>query len=657
MAENFSARGRLDSWKEIADYLKRDTRTAIRWEQERGMPVHRVPGGKRQAVFAFTDEIDAWLLSQEAQPSSETAQGAPVVKKGKEKRRARANLGVGVVIGACLVAGLGIAGFFLARSRRSTAIDGLDQRTHDGYQKEGLFTDGTTLYFGERVGAKLVIASAPANGGPVHRIETPFSNVMLEDLSNDGTRLLIRSMEGISHSGRLWVLHLSGGPPIPVGEGTCTAARWSPDNQKVACARGTTIFVMDADGSHERELGRFSLPVGGLIWTPDGLRLRFVMRDVRTQTSSQWEIQVNQDGDAVQPQRLLLSPTCCSAWTWTRDGKTFLYEDLDAQGNGRLMMRPENDLLTATVASEIPVKIGALRGIAAGKDNKLYLAIDKGSNGELQKFDLKHDEPVAFRPGLSATFLAFSRDSQWISYVTTDDLSLWRSRVDGSEVLRLTTPPMDVEIPAWSPDGRRIAFMGHAPGKSARIYVVDRDGGAPKEVAEGNDNQGGPSWSPDGKKIVYGNTYSEETTQDGWVRLIDLATRQAKIVPGSRNFRTARWSFDGKYIAALDWQARKLMLLDVHTMRWKPLADSILGDNLSWSSNSESVFVDSLKDGKPVVEQIRIRDGRRVAVASLEALQKVPGEFNWFGLTHDDLPIVLHVRSSGDIYSLEWEGR
>src|SRR5215471_13425423 len=55
---------RLDSWKEIAAHLGRNERTAIRWEKK-GLPVHRVPGGQRQAVFAYTDEIDAWLLSQE----------------------------------------------------------------------------------------------------------------------------------------------------------------------------------------------------------------------------------------------------------------------------------------------------------------------------------------------------------------------------------------------------------------------------------------------------------------------------------------------------------------------------------------------------------------------------------------------------------------
>lgn len=62
-----SAQGsRLDSWKEIAEYLGRNARTVSRWAEQRRLPVHRVPGGKRGVVFAFTDEIDAWLLDQKA---------------------------------------------------------------------------------------------------------------------------------------------------------------------------------------------------------------------------------------------------------------------------------------------------------------------------------------------------------------------------------------------------------------------------------------------------------------------------------------------------------------------------------------------------------------------------------------------------------------
>ena len=54
--------GRLDSWKHIARYLGRDVRTVIRWEHERGLPVHRIPGKKGHGVFAERAEIDSWLL-------------------------------------------------------------------------------------------------------------------------------------------------------------------------------------------------------------------------------------------------------------------------------------------------------------------------------------------------------------------------------------------------------------------------------------------------------------------------------------------------------------------------------------------------------------------------------------------------------------------
>jgi hypothetical protein len=52
---------RLDSWKEIAAYLGHDIRTVRRWEKERSLPVYRVPGGGRAAVYAFRGEIDSWL--------------------------------------------------------------------------------------------------------------------------------------------------------------------------------------------------------------------------------------------------------------------------------------------------------------------------------------------------------------------------------------------------------------------------------------------------------------------------------------------------------------------------------------------------------------------------------------------------------------------
>jgi TolB-like protein len=52
---------RLDSWKEIAAFFGRDERTVRRWEKERGLPAHRVPGGARGSVFAYANELADWL--------------------------------------------------------------------------------------------------------------------------------------------------------------------------------------------------------------------------------------------------------------------------------------------------------------------------------------------------------------------------------------------------------------------------------------------------------------------------------------------------------------------------------------------------------------------------------------------------------------------
>ena len=60
---------KLDSWKEIADYLDRDVRSVQRWERSRGLPVYRLPGSKIGGVFAYTAELDEWSHSRdERQP-------------------------------------------------------------------------------------------------------------------------------------------------------------------------------------------------------------------------------------------------------------------------------------------------------------------------------------------------------------------------------------------------------------------------------------------------------------------------------------------------------------------------------------------------------------------------------------------------------------
>ena len=64
VAPPVSADDRLDSWKEIAAYLKRDIRTVQRWEKLEGLPVRRHQHQKRGSAFAYREELDAWWLTR-----------------------------------------------------------------------------------------------------------------------------------------------------------------------------------------------------------------------------------------------------------------------------------------------------------------------------------------------------------------------------------------------------------------------------------------------------------------------------------------------------------------------------------------------------------------------------------------------------------------
>ena len=69
---------RLGSWKEIASFLGRDESTVKRWEGRRGLPVRRVPGGAGAGVFAYAEELTAWLKSAAVSSPSAPASGDPV---------------------------------------------------------------------------------------------------------------------------------------------------------------------------------------------------------------------------------------------------------------------------------------------------------------------------------------------------------------------------------------------------------------------------------------------------------------------------------------------------------------------------------------------------------------------------------------------------
>ena len=70
---------RLDSWKAIAQYLGRDVRSVQRWERDRRLPVHRLPGQKGGAVFAYEHELNEWLRSG-SQATNSNGSSAPEIQ-------------------------------------------------------------------------------------------------------------------------------------------------------------------------------------------------------------------------------------------------------------------------------------------------------------------------------------------------------------------------------------------------------------------------------------------------------------------------------------------------------------------------------------------------------------------------------------------------
>src|SRR5688572_29418790 len=75
---------RLDSWKEIAAYMRRDVTTVQRWEKREGMPVHRHVHDKMGSVYAFRTDLDAWAQSRHLGLIAEGVPGRP--RLGSEER-------------------------------------------------------------------------------------------------------------------------------------------------------------------------------------------------------------------------------------------------------------------------------------------------------------------------------------------------------------------------------------------------------------------------------------------------------------------------------------------------------------------------------------------------------------------------------------------
>jgi Tol biopolymer transport system component len=101
-------------------------------------------------------------------------------------------------------------------------------------------------------------------------------------------------------------------------------------------------------------------------------------------------------------------------------------------------------------------------------------------------------------PSLSpdGNFVVFT----WRGIDSTEAADVWVKAVDGDELKRLTnTPQLHEAMPAWSPDGRQIAYYRLEGIQNGGVFLVSPLGGPERQIA---DRGGAPAWTPDGQSLV-----------------------------------------------------------------------------------------------------------------------------------------------------------
>jgi len=496
--------GRLESWKEIAAYLRRDVTTVRRWEKREGLPVHRHLHDKLGTVYAYRAEVDAWWQGRVSQLDEDVAATESRGPTWTGEHRAWAVAAV-----FCVAAVVATAGLLITSSRIP------------GGTKELRFSisppDDTT--FG-------TFAVSPDGG-----------HLAFTAVSVDGTR-------------RLWVRPLDSVMPVPlVGTDDAAFPFWSPDGRSIGFfARGKLKRIAVSGGTAEV-----------LCDAPDGRGGSWNSSDVILFAPDRSEGLHRIAATGGVPKAVTtVDEAYHQGHLWPEflpDGRHFIYyadaTETDQHGIyiGALDGTRSQRLLTARSNAEYArggyllfARDGAL--VAQRFDvNRLVLAGEPIviADEVLQQYGLDHKGDFSASIGV----LAYRRRGSHLTRLA------WVNR-RGERVGTLDEPAIHAD-PAMSPDGKRLAFDVFDPASRAwisDIWLLDLSTGAKTRFTFDKAADFEPVWSPDGTRIVFASDRSG--TLDLYEKSSTGSGEDALLATSGGPKHADAWSPDGRFLVYSD---------------------------------------------------------------------------------------------------------